>query len=746
MQKWIIFAALLWSSSNSMGQSLIRGRVVDKNSGLPLEEAVISIGRQGKNTSTDAQGNFSILNSNHSDSLHISYIGYRRQSIPIHPSRSLLQIQLVPGPVDLKAVTITGLNNNASFHTLSLIDLNLRPVNSAQDLMRLVPGLFLGQHQGGGIAEHIFFRGFDADHGTDVNVSVDDMPLNLVSHAHGQGFSDLHFLIPELVTSYEFGKGPYYADHGDFTTAGYVSFRTLDAIGKNEVKIEGGQFHTGRIMAMVNLLSSAAKQKGEQAYIAGEAAYTNGAFDWPQHFSRLNLFGKYSVQLSARSKLSFTGSTFSSDWRSSGEIPERAVASHLIGRFGFLDSAQGGYTSRSNAILKIHTRFNDEWQMDHQLYYSRYFFNEHYNPTLFADDSVNGDQLRQRENRDLFGYNGKISRHHYFSDGSDLSSAAGLGAQLNKIYGSELSHTKDYNTVLDYIQLGDITESSLNGYIDENYRSGKWMFNAGLRVDYLHFNYLDKLNPDQPARGKVIASPKLNIAYTATDQLQVYLKTGKGFHSNDAKVVAANQGVDILPAAYGADLGVNWKPMPRLYLNIAIWYLYLQQEFVYDADEGSFDPGGKTRREGIDLSARYQFSSWLYASMDINLCRARSISEPKGNNYLALAVPASSTGGLNVKFPNGINGGLSYRYMKDRPANQDNSLTAQGYFVTDLTVNYTCKKYELGLEVQNLFNTKWREAQFEVESRMKNEPAPVDDISFTPGTPFFAKLKLAVFF
>lgn len=723
-------------------QSIIKGKVIDKKSKHPLEYAVITAA--GKDATTDQQGNFELRVPQNSDSIRCTLIGYRPLTI-VSEKKSVL-VEMERGPVDLKAVTIHSLSNNASFRTISGIDLNMRPVNSAQDLMRLVPGLFLGQHQGGGIAEHIFFRGFDADHGTDVNVSVDGMPLNLVSHAHGQGFADLHFLIPELVSDYEFGKGPYYADHGDFTTAGYVAFRTYDVLERSEVKLEAGQFNTGRVMAMVNLLSGKALQRGESAYIAGEAAYTDGAFDSPQHFSRGNLFGKYNVNLSPKTKLTATLSTFSSNWNSSGEIPQRAVDQGLIGRFGYIDNKQGGYTSRTNAIVKFSTAISDKLVLENQAYYSRYFFNLHYNPTFFADDSINGDQLRQRESRDVFGYNGKITQHTYFTNGADLTSSFGAGWQLNKIYNSELSHTTNYNTVLDYIQLGDVKESILNAYIDENYHTGKWLFNAGVRFDYLHFDYTDKIDPSQPARGKLAASPKLNVSYTANNNVQLYAKLGKGFHSNDAKVVASNKGIDILPAAYGADLGINWKPVPHLFVNAAVWYLYLQQELVYSADDGTFEPGDKTRREGIDLSARYQITNWLFANFDINYCKARDIQASKGNNYLPLAVPLSSTGGLNVRLRNGLNGGLSYRYMKDRPANEDNSLIAQGYLVSDFTANYTKRNYEIGLEIQNLFNTKWREAQFEVESRMKGEAQPVDDISFTPGTPFFAKLKFAVFF
>jgi outer membrane receptor protein involved in Fe transport len=359
---------------------------------------------------------------------------------------------------------------------------------------------------------------------------------------------------------------------------------------------------------------------------------------------------------------------------------------------------------------------------------------------------VNGDQLRQRESRNLFGYNGKLAHRADLGRHGSLSSVFGAGWQFNKIAGSELSHTKDENTVLHYIQYGDTREASLNAYLDENWQVGKWLLNAGARLDYLYFNYRDKLNTPLPARSKWIASPKINLEYTASQALQIYLKTGKGFHSNDAKVVADNQGREILPAAYGADLGLNWKPLPRLYLNASLWYLYLRQEFTYSGDDGTIEAGDPSRRQGIDLSARYQLASWLFATVDLNLSKARDIQAAKGSNYLPLSVPFSSTGGLDFKFPGGFNGAVSYRCMTDRPANEDNSLVAKGYFVTDLTANYTRGRYELGLEVQNLFNTRWREAQFEVESRLRGEARAVDEVSFQSGTPFFARLKMAVSF
>jgi hypothetical protein len=195
-------------------------------------------------------------------------------------------------------------------------------------------------------------------------------------------------------------------------------------------------------------------------------------------------------------------------------------------------------------------------------------------------------------------------------------------------------------------------------------------------------------------------------------------------------------------------LGVNLKPAPRLFINAALWYIYLQQEFTYDSDYGneSVRPGGKTVRKGIDFSTRYQITKWMYGDINLNFARPRALGVPKGQDYLPTAPTFTSTAGLYVRFENGINGGISYRYLHNRPANADYSLVAKGYFLADLTVNYTRKKYEIGISIENLFNQVWYESQVEYVSRLKYEAEPVDQVSYSAGVPFFAKLKFSVFF
>lgn len=747
-----IFFTLL--TQLTYAQHIFKGQVIDENTLQPVEYAGIASATTNNATVSDRFGNFQLALPADSSILFVSYIGYTTKTQKIIASQNRTVITLSRGAIDLKEVQISPGLNNTSFHTLSALDLNLRPVSSSQDLMRLVPGLFIAQHMGGGKAEQIFIRGFDADHGTDINVSVDDMPVNMVSHVHGQGYADMHFVIPETVSTFDYGKGPYYTEKGDFTTAGYLNFTTKDALDKNVVSLEAGRFNTFRGLGMLNLLDSAAKRKGENWYMAGEYSYTDGPFTFAEHYKRFNAFTKYTKRLNADNKLSLSASAFTTTWRASGEIPERAVASGTtavdangkpvmlpeyadpINRFGTIDSAQGGKTSRFNFIAKLNTDLGNNLSLENEVYYSHYNFLLHVNSTFLADTA--GGERQQNESRDLYGYNGKLSKKSYLGN-TILNSVIGLTSRIDRIYDVNYSFVTTQYQLVSEIAQGNTNQVNTGIYLDETLEIGKWLFNAGSRLDYFNFNYHDT------TKSNVVVSPKVNIQYTVNNQVQFYLKAGKGFHSNKAATVIGNNGFETLPVAYGTDLGLNWKPVPHLYINASIWYLYLQQEFVY-SDDGNIVPGGKTRRYGLDVSARYQLTRWLFADLNINLAHPRLADSAKTAGYLALAPTFTSTGGLDFKLPNGINGGLSYRYLHSRPGNNTGTLIADGYFVTDLKVNYTQKRYEVGLTIENLFNTKWNEFEAEEVSQLKGEWAPVDQMSFTPGTPFAAKLRVAFFF
>lgn len=720
----------VFASFNSFSQTF-SGTILS-NTREPVEAAYIYNHRSGNHAHSDESGNFLMRDVRTGDSVTITHVGFAAQTVVF--ANKVVQIVLKPAPLLLEDVTVAP--SVRHLNIISAIDLQTNPVNSSQELLRKVPGLFIGQHAGGGKAEQIFLRGFDCDHGTDINVSVDGMPVNMVSHAHGQGYADLHFVIPETIEKTDFDKGPYYANRGNLATAGYVAFGTKDKLDNSSVSMEAGMFNTYRTTASFNIVNN----DNEAAYFASEYLKSDGYFDSPQDFDRINLFGKYTSRLANGSKLSISASHFSSKWNASGQIPERLVKAGVISRFGSVDHTEGGNTSRSNVVLQFHKQIDANTFVRSSAFYSHYNFELYSNFTFFLKDSINGDQIKQAEGRNIFGIQSELNKRVYVGNITmNLQAAAGL--RNDAVKNIELSHTKERLTFINPIKLGDVNETNLFGYLNANIDAGKWVINPGVRFDYLKFSYVDKLVPDyrDQTDGKAIVCPKLNVLYNYSKNMQFFIKAGKGFHSNDTRVVVAQSGRETLPAAYGADAGVVWKPRPRIVLNAALWYLYLQQEFVYVGDEGVVEPAGKTRRQGFDVGVRYQPLNAVFVNLDATYTKAQSIDDPKGEDYIPLAPKLTFTGGISVKNASGFSGSIKSRYMADRPANEDNSLIAKGYFVTDMNTNYTYKHFTFGLIAENIFNVAWKETQFATETRLQNEPQSVTEIHFTPGTPLSIK-------
>ncbi|MBB6270611.1 hypothetical protein HDF26_001038 [Pedobacter cryoconitis] len=629
---------------------------------------------------------------------------------------------------------------------LMKINLNRVPVNTAQDLLRKVPGLFIAQHAGGGKAEQIFLRGFDNDHGTDIAISADGIPVNMVSHAHGQGYSDLHFLIPETIDNISFGKGAYYADKGDFNTSGYVDFHTYDHVDQSMLKLEGGSFNTMRTAGIFNLLHEDTKQRN--AYIAGEYNFTNGPFKVKQNFNRLNLFGKFNQQLDERSYINIQASTFSSNWNGSGQIPERAVSEGIIGRFGSIDTTEGGNTSRTSLLLNYRYKISDREDWESSFYYSHYKFNLYSDFTFFLVHPDKGDEIHQFDDRDVYGMNHKYSKRFEFSN-SSLIWKAGGGFRMDDIHDLGLSYVTARDSLNERLAWGTGIETNINAFTAAEWVVGKWMINPGVRADWFNYNYYDKLNPRNGQQGyqKIRISPKLNFFYNADANTQLYLKTGFGFHSNDIRDVVLQKGANTLPWSAGADLGAMLKPVRDLVIQPILWYTYLSNEYVWNGDSYGTSAVGKTRRFGVDLTVHYQPLSWLYLDADANYADPKLIGEPAGNNYLELAPTFTSAGGIGVQLKNGMSANLRYRYIHSRPATQDNSIIAQGYFVNDLLLGYEKKHWAFNIQVQNLFDVNWNEAMFAETTRLHGEPsAGVEQLTFTPGTPLYIKAGITVKF
>ena len=489
----------------SYGQ-IQKGKVVDID-GNPVENAYLVNTSSESHAHTNEFGLFSLDKTVLGDVIKITALGYKKSNFTILSTDDIIILE--DDIFRLNEIVIQP--KLSAMNVISKIDLQTTPVNSSQEILRKVPGLFIGQHAGGGKAEQIFLRGFDIDHGTDIAISVDGMPVNMVSHAHGQGYADLHFVIPETVEKIDFGKGTYYANKGDFATAGYVAFQTKDKIEKSSIGLEIGQFNTLRTVGLFNLLGN---QKKQSAYIATEYIVTDGPFNSPQNFNRINILGKYSTILVDNSKFSILASRFSSKWDASGQIPQRLVDNGTINRFGSVDDTEGGNTSRTNFNASLSKPIDENTFLKANAFYSNYQFELYSNFTFFLEDPVNGDQIKQKENRNIYGMNAELNKKMKLND-VDVLFQFGGGFRADATKDTELSHTLNRKTVLENIKLGDIDESNLFSYLNSEFNFGKLMINPAIRLDYFKFNYQDKLtaNYKTQSESKFKFSPKLNFIY-----------------------------------------------------------------------------------------------------------------------------------------------------------------------------------------------------------------------------------------
>ena len=343
--KYLIMVFALFVAGSSFAQTL-NGIVLDTN-GLPLEDVGVFNKTNGEHNHTNLNGEFALSNTKVNDTIYFSRLGKRTLTLLISNTdlQKQITIQLEDASINLDQVVLVSQVDALS--KLVAVDLELTPVQSSQEILRKVPGLFIGQHAGGGKAEQIFLRGFDIDHGTDIALNVDGMTVNMVSHAHGQGYADLHFIIPETIENLDFGKGPFYAEQGNFATAGYVDLNLKKELDNSTVSIEHGLFDTNRFTGLFVILDSG----DNSAYLASELFLTNGPVESPQNFNRLNILGRYRYYVPGDQELLLTASHFQSKWDASGQIPQRAVDQGLISRFGAIDDTEGGNTSRTNISI-----------------------------------------------------------------------------------------------------------------------------------------------------------------------------------------------------------------------------------------------------------------------------------------------------------------------------------------------------------------------------------------------------------
>jgi outer membrane receptor protein involved in Fe transport len=607
--------------------------------------------------------------------------------------------------------------------------------------MRLTPSLIIGQHHGGGKADQILFRGFDSDHGTDFAVFVDGIPVNMVSHAHGQGYADLHWLIPETIDRVEVYKGPYFPHLGDFATSGAMNIITKRRDKDTSFTLTGGSYNTQRYVGVL----SPPEGTLLTPYIAFEAYHNDGPFKHENDYIRYNVFSKLTLFSTANSNLSFLGTFFKTDWDASGEIPARAVRAGTLGRFDSVDPSEGGKSGRQN-VSAIYSYADADQSFTAQTWASWYRLQLWSNFTFFANDPVNGDGIEQNDKRFLMGNNVSY-RRNYTLLGLPTETLLGFQSRFDHIRVG-LFHQEERRR-LSTTSNNNIQQTNLGWYAQQEIRPASWFrTQVGVRLDNFWFDVNQNGPADNIIAGQAsdsMVNPKVNFVLSPFSDgdlaraTNLFLNFGGGYHSNDARVFVQDPGKKI-PRYLGGEVGFRSKLFNSLDLTLTYWRARLDSELVFVGDEGTFEPSGPSRRHGVEHELRYDVLPWLSYDLDLSYTWAKFLNGdavPLAPRFLAFT-------GFTARHPSGLQGRLQMRHIGKRYGIEDRSILTPTSTILDLFVKYLWKRTEFFLSLQNLANRKWRGAEHVFESRLVTELSPVLDSHFTPGDPFTAKAGITV--
>jgi TonB-dependent receptor-like protein len=623
----------------------------------------------------------------------------------------------------------------------------LQPQGRPAQVLRLVPGFVAVEHSGGaGKADQYFLRGFDADHGTDVAFFSDGMPINFRSHAHGQGYADLNFMIPETIEGLDVYKGAYLPEYGDFGTAGAVNFRTRQVVKEGMLQAAGGQFDTQRYVLMFSPTKDTVR-----TLFAGEGYFTNGPFVNDNRYFRANILGKVTTNFSSRDELSLAATFHKAQWNASGEIPLRAVADGTLDRFGAIDPSEGGKTLRSTARLNYHydTRSGGQWFAN--AYAQYYKFDLYTNFTFFLNDSINGDGFHQHDNRVMYGGDlGYIHRAELL--GMPSIGTVGFQARVDDIHARLATQVR--RNPLATTTDSDILEASYAPYLKAEVQPLSWMrLTAGLRAESFTFDVRNRCPAcaEQPT-GQTTSSivlPKANVILGPWFHTEFFANYGEGYHSNDARS-AVVPGSSPLARARTYEVGLRsrpWGPEGIEFIT-TLWAIGLKSELVFVGDEGTTEVRGASRRRGIEAAVRGQVWGPIYVNGSITWSNA----EFANGGAIPLAPELTAYGAILLQWPEGLRSQIQATYLGVRPLIEDRSANAPSWIDIDLTERYTLPvklphgRLEAFLFIQNLLNTKWEQATFYFASRLRNEAAGVNDLHFVPGNPRLFMGGLAWYF
>ena len=672
----------------------------------------------------------------------------------------------------MEEVTVTsspmGKSDTASQGRVSADQLEEFPTYRAGELLENVPGLIVTQHSGEGKANQYFLRGFNLDHGTDIAITLDDMPVNMRTHAHGQGYADLNFMIPELVRGIDYSKGPYFADLGDLATAGAVRINYVDTLQHDIASISAGTLADTRTFAAASRALGAG-----HVLMAAEYDHVDGPWQIPDNYNKGNLLLRYS-QGAPDNGFALTAMYMNDSWHATNQIPLRAVTGGLINIYGPIDPTDGGSSERYSFSGRYATT-DAERAIKASAYVianSLQLYNNFDGYVTFPPPD--GDQFVQQERRKVFGGEASYTRFGLLFD-RPSDNTIGFQTRTDDI---RLGLAQTTGRVVRFTVRDDhVIESSGGLYIENR---TQWLEKlrtvAGLRGDLFYGSDTSTLAANSGTATKAFVSPKINATFGPWQKTELYISYGQGFHSNDFRGVVSTvdalstkinqqQGdntivpqskTPFLTKAEGYEIGLRSEIAPQVSLSVALFVLDLASEATFDGDSAGTGVGRASRRTGVELSGSYTPLPWLSFNGNIAFTRARFTDADDGSadvvpghpgSYVPEAAKIIASAEMAIQNLGAWDGGLRFRYFGPRPLIEDGTVRSGPTALFDARVGYRFNEHwRLQLDIFNLLNSHAHQIDYFYPSQLANESAPVYDLHFKPVEPLSARLTLSASF
>ncbi|PPD34972.1 MAG: TonB-dependent receptor [Methylomonas sp.] len=667
-------------------------------------------------------------------------------------------------PVELEEIIVTqrahslvGIAGSASQGSVGQEQLKYRPITRPGEILETVPGLIASQHSGEGKANQYYLRGFNLDHGTDFLTQIDGVPVNQVSNAHGQGWTDTNFLIPELIKTLSYQKGNYYAENGDFSSTGAANIKYFNDLPGNLVKFTGGSFDYYR-----GLITGSNKLGDGNLLYAGEVVNNGGPWTVSNDYLKFNGVLRYSKE-QAHSGWSVTAMAYTADWKSTDQIPKCAVDSGLIDRFGNIDPTDGGNSQRYSLSTEWHRQ--DENSATKLMAYGLYTQMDLYsNFTYFLNDPVRGDQFAQPDQRWVSGLKASHSFFHHIGD-ADSESTFGLQIRNDNIHNGLLLTQAQVR--YDTVREDDVWVTGVSPYAENNTRWNDWLRTSlGVRFDGFRFNVANSNIPENNGNTTDgLVSPKLGIVFGPWADTEMYLNGGLGFHSNDARGVNTRvdpttgksvdaDGNSIKPAVplartYGAEAGIRTTWITGLQSTLALWWLDIDSELLFVGDAGTTEASRPSRRYGVEWANYYSPTDWLTFDADFSFSKSRFRGDaPEGNHIPGSVETVIASGATFHDLYGGFFGGPRLRYFGPRSLIEDNSVRSESTIMLSAMLGYAFNKnWTVQAEIFNLLNRKDSAIDYYYASRLPGEDAAgIDDVHFHPVEPINFRFSLQAAF